>query len=123
MPVTVDLDSEKSYILITAEWRYKELCKSLHGSSWNQTEQVWRVPLSWSSCLALRSTFRDDLIIGPDLTEWAANEVNTRISPTMALRELETADGDEDLFPHQRAGVAFLATAKRALLADEPRPW
>jgi SNF2 family DNA or RNA helicase len=38
----------------------------------------------------------------------------------MALRELETADGDEDLFPHQRAGVAFLATAKRALLADEP---
>ena len=120
MPVTVDLDSEKSHILITAEWRYKELCKSLPGSSWNQTEQVWRVPLSWSSCLALRSTFRDDLIIGPDLTEWAANEVNTRISPTMALRELETADGDEDLFPHQRAGVAFLATAKRALLADEP---
>ena len=119
MPVTVDLDSEKSHILITAEWRYKELCKSLPGSSWNQTEQVWRVPLSWSSCLALRSTFRDDLIIGPDLTEWAANEVNTRISPTMALRELETADGDEDLFPHQRAGVAFLATAKRALLADE----
>jgi SNF2 family DNA or RNA helicase len=116
----VDLDSEKSHILITAEWRYKELCKSLPGSSWNQTEQVWRVPLSWSSCLALRSTFRDDLIIGPDLTEWAANEVNTRISPTMALRELETADGDEDLFPHQRAGVAFLATAKRALLADEP---
>lgn len=120
MPVTVDLDSEKSHILITAEWRYKELCKSLPGSSWNQTEQVWRVPLSWSSCLALRSTFRDDLTIGPDLTEWAANEVNTRISPTMALRELETADGDEDLFPHQRAGVAFLATAKRALLADEP---
>ena len=120
MPVTVDLDSEKSHILITAEWRYKELCKSLPGSSWNQTEQVWRVPLSWSSCLALRSTFRDDLTIGSDLTEWATNELNSRVSPAMALRELETADGDEDLFPHQRAGVAFLATAKRALLADEP---
>lgn len=120
MPVTVDLDNEKSHILITAEWRYKELCKSLPGSSWSQDEQVWRVPLSWSSCLALRSTFRDDLTIGPDLTEWASNELNSRISPAMALRELETADGDEDLFPHQRAGVAFLATAKRALLADEP---
>jgi SNF2 family DNA or RNA helicase len=46
--------------------------------------------------------------------------LNTRINPSLALRELETADGDEDLFPHQRAGVAFLATAKRALLADEP---
>jgi SNF2 family DNA or RNA helicase len=29
-------------------------------------------------------------------------------------------DGDADLFPHQRAGVEFLATARRALLADEP---
>jgi SNF2 family DNA or RNA helicase len=38
----------------------------------------------------------------------------------MALRELETYEGDEALFPHQRAGVAFLSTAKRALLADEP---
>jgi SNF2 family DNA or RNA helicase len=120
VPITVDLDKEKSQILITAEWRYKELCKSLPGSSWSQDEQVWRVPLSWSSCLALRSTFRDDLTIGPELTSWASNELSTRIGPSMALRELETADGDEDLFPHQRAGVAFLATAKRALLADEP---
>jgi SNF2 family DNA or RNA helicase len=39
------------------------------------------------------------------------------------LREVEVlpdGEGDEDLFPHQRAGVKFLATAKRALLADEP---
>jgi SNF2 family DNA or RNA helicase len=120
MPVSVDLDSEKTHILINAEWRYKELCKGLPGSSWSQTDQVWKLPLAWSSCLALRSTFREDLIIGPGLSAWAENEINTRISPSMALRELETADGDEDLFPHQRAGVAFLATAKKALLADEP---
>jgi SWI/SNF-related matrix-associated actin-dependent regulator of chromatin subfamily A-like protein 1 len=120
MPVSVDLDSEKSHILINAEWRYKELCKGLPGSSWSQTDQVWKLPLAWSSCLALRSTFREDLIIGPELSAWAENEINTRISPALALRELETADGDEDLFPHQRAGVAFLATAKKALLADEP---
>jgi SNF2 family DNA or RNA helicase len=29
-------------------------------------------------------------------------------------------EGDEDLFPHQRAGVEFLSKARRALLADEP---
>jgi SNF2 family DNA or RNA helicase len=33
---------------------------------------------------------------------------------------LPDGEGDEDLFPHQRAGVKFLATARRALLADEP---
>jgi SNF2 family DNA or RNA helicase len=76
--------------------------------------------LSWTTCLALRSTFRDSLEIGPGLSAWAANEIAVRINPANALRELETFDGDEILFPHQRAGVEFLATAKRALLADEP---
>jgi SNF2 family DNA or RNA helicase len=60
------------------------------------------------------------LTVGPALTDWATNELNTRINPSNAFRELESADGDEDLFPHQRAGVQFLKTARRALLADEP---
>ena len=120
MTVSVDIDNGGEHILITAEWRLKELCKSLPGASWSPKEQVWRVPLSWTTCLALRSTFRNDLVIGPALSEWAANEVTTRINPSNAFRELETFEGDEILFPHQRAGVEFLATAKRALLADEP---
>lgn len=78
------------------------------------------MPASWSSCLALRSTFREDLTLGPGLTAWAQDLVTTRIQPSEALRELEEYEGDDDLFPHQRAGVAFLATARRALLADEP---
>lgn len=120
MAVRVEVDESLKSVIIHAEWRHKELCKSLPGSSWSTSEQIWKVPLSWSACLALRSTFRSDLEIGPRLTEWAANELAVRISPVMALRELESADGDEDLFPHQRAGVAFLAASKRALLADEP---
>lgn len=120
MSVLVDLDSTNSHILINAEWRFKELCKSLPGSSWSAKDQVWRVPLSWTSCLALRSTFKEDLVIGDNLQSWANNELAARITPSNELRELETYDGDEELFPHQRAGVAFLATAKRALLADEP---
>ena len=120
MTVSVDIDNGGEHILITAEWRLKELCKSLPGASWSPSDQVWRVPLSWTTCLALRSTFRNDLVIGPALSEWAANEVTTRINPSNAFRELETYEGDEILFPHQRAGVEFLATAKRALLADEP---
>jgi len=120
LPVFVELDDSSSHILINAEWRYKELCKTLPGSAWSNKEQIWRVPLSWTSCLALRSTFREDLHIGPLLNQWAQDLVTTRIQPSEALRELEEHEGDEDLFPHQRAGVAFLATARRALLADEP---
>lgn len=120
MPVTVEIDSTGEHILINAEWRFKELCKSLPGSAWSSTENVWRVPLSWTSCLALRSTFKDDLVLGDNLVAWANQQLESRINPSMELRDLETADGDEALFPHQRAGVKFLATARRALLADEP---
>lgn len=118
--VTVEVDEISSHINIHAEWRHKELCKSLPGSTWSTKESIWRVPLSWTSCLALRSTFQKDLEIGPKLTEWAAKELENRVTPSVALRELESADGNDDLFPHQRAGVQFLATARRALLADEP---
>lgn len=120
MAVSVDLDPSGRHIKINAEWRFKELCKALPGSSWSTEDGVWRVPLSWSSCLALRSTFQDQLVIEPGLEAWAFDKLNSRISPALALRDLEEYDGDDDLFPHQRAGVAFLSTAKRALLADEP---
>lgn len=120
MPVAVELSDAGDYIRIDTEWRFKELCKSIPGATWNASDKAWRLPLSWSACLALRSVFKNDLEIGPRLTEWALIELNTRIAPSNALRELEDYEGDEDLFPHQRAGVAFLSTARRALLADEP---
>lgn len=120
MPVNVDLNPTGEYIRIETEWRFKELCKSIPGATWNAGEQAWRVPLGWASCLALRSVFKNDLAIGPALAAWASNELSTRVAPANELRDLDTYDGDEALFPHQRAGVAFLAKARRALLADEP---
>jgi SNF2 family DNA or RNA helicase len=123
MPVSVELDEQSTHIFITADWRFKELCKSLPGSTYDSKVQLWKVPVSWGTCLALRSTFKNDLVIGPLLASWAANERTLRVDPSNALRDLEElpeGEGDEDLFPHQRAGVKFLSTAKRALLADEP---
>jgi SWI/SNF-related matrix-associated actin-dependent regulator 1 of chromatin subfamily A len=124
VPVNVELDDSGKHIIINAEWRLKELCKSIPGASWSAREQIWRIPTSWATCLALRSTFKDSLEIGPNLAIWAANERTNRIVPSNHLRDLEIMPddyvGNDDLFPHQRAGVEFLATARRALLADEP---
>jgi SNF2 family DNA or RNA helicase len=118
----VELSETNKHVIVNAEWRFKELCKSIPGAKWDSTTMVWSVPTSWATCLALRSTFKNDLIIGPRLTEWAGNELINRINPANELRDLETLEDplNEDLFPHQRAGVKFLATARRALLADEP---
>jgi len=120
--VAVELDEAGKRIIINAEWRFKELCKSLPGSKWDTTAQQWHAPVSWATCLALRSTFRDALVIGPRLADWAMNELATRVTPANNLRDLEAfEDGtNEDLFPHQKAGVKFLTAARRALLADEP---
>jgi SNF2 family DNA or RNA helicase len=123
MPVTVELEETSNHIIINADWRFKELCKSIPGSGYDAKTQMWKVPVSWSACLALRSTFKTDLEIGQKLTDWATNERSTRVDPANELRNLELlpdGEGDQDLFPHQRAGVKFLSTAKKALLADEP---
>ena len=118
----MELSETTKHIVVNAEWRFKELCKSIPGAKWDAATMVWSVPTSWATCLALRSTFKSDLTIGPRLTEWAGQELINRITPANELRELETLEdpSNEDLFPHQRAGVKFLATARRALLADEP---
>jgi SNF2 family DNA or RNA helicase len=123
MAINVELDDAGKYIIIDADWRFKELCKSLPGSTYDAKTQMWKVVVSWATCLALRSTFKDQLVLGDRLTAWAANERSTRVDPANALRDLEflpEGEGDQDLFPHQRAGVKFLTTARRALLADEP---
>jgi SNF2 family DNA or RNA helicase len=123
MAVTVELNETGSHINIFADWRFKELCKSVPGSSYDAKTSTWRVQTSWATCLALRSTFKNDLVIGERLQAWAIEERANRIDPSNSLRDLEElpdGEGDSDLFPHQRAGVKFLTTARRALLADEP---
>lgn len=98
---------------------HKDLMNTLPGCQWSHKENAWHMPLGWAGCLALRSTFKHDLEIGPKLTEWATDEFNFRVKPTLELRNALDAEGSPSLFGFQRAGVAFLAIAKRALLADE----
>lgn len=119
LPVHVELDGAN--IAIQAEWRLKEICRALPGSKWDAEKNVWRIPVSWTGCLALRQTFGEELTIGSELANWARNEKANRIDPSNALRDIEaTEEGDQDLFPHQRAGVDWMVKARRGLLADEP---
>lgn len=113
-------EPDPTRISVLAPYAQKELIKAIPGSRWTKEYGQWTVPLSWSSCMALRGTFGASLSIGPTLNAWAAEYRRTRIEPAMALRELLDAPGDPDLYPHQRADVAFLTTARRALLGNEP---
>lgn len=108
-------------IEVYAEFREKELVKKVPGSKWDNAKQVWWVPLSWAACVQLRAIFQEKLQIGQELNEWAATELATRINPCLELRRAEDADIAmfTNLYPFQRAGVAFMTTAGSALNADE----
>lgn len=117
MSVIAELDPQnEDKIIITAPYLKKDLIKNLPGSSFKGNQ--WRVPLSWPMCLALRGTFKDELTIGENLQAWAFTIKTNKIDPALALRDQVSAEGYPDLYPYQRAGVKFLATAERALLCD-----
>lgn len=112
-------DDEKVFIKSDFPMRDKELIMSLPGSSYNVKDHMYYAPLTWATCRALRGIFGEDLEVGLDLRTWAWHEHTDRISPALALRNAWAADGDEDLYPFQRAGVQFLSYAQRALLCDD----
>lgn len=113
----VTADIKDGRIHITAPLHCNDALKAIPGSEYRNRN--WTVPLSWASCLRLRAVFGSGLSVGPDLSEWATTEKHATVDPAMALRGLVAADGDPRLYDFQRAGVQFLSTVKRALLADE----
>jgi len=113
------VELENGSIRIESEFREKELIKTVPGTRWDNNARVWRCPLSWASCVALRGVFGKSLTVGPDLAIWALAERDGRVAPCLVLRASEDAEGNEKLYPFQRVGVAFLKAAGSALLADE----
>lgn len=121
MAVAIERDPARTdRISVKAPIHFNDLIKSLPGATWSRQYERWTIPLSWTSCVACRSVFAADLVIGPLLAAWAWDERTRRVEPAMALREAMDADGDADLYGYQRSGVQFLMTVERGLLADEP---
>jgi SNF2 family DNA or RNA helicase len=108
-------------IVLTTEYRERDLVKAIPGARWHNDERYWHLPLSWASCVVARAVFGPALTVGPELNAWAAREQEERVLPALQLREQQDfpANGMERLYPFQRVGAAFLVTAKRALLGDE----
>ena len=115
-------DKDPTKILISEyEWRYKELLDSIPSSQYkpkrgNGPYGSWQLSLTWQTCLALKSTFKEKVTIGPKLMQWT-NELYTNVVlPAYNMRDNLTAEGYEGLYPHQKGDVAFLTLIKRGFL-------
>lgn len=121
MTVLAELDPESGQIVFTTTWAHRDLVKGIPGTRWDHKASVWRMPVSWAGCLALRGALGAQLELGPELTAWAANERAERIDPCNTLRELtEYEDGDPDLYGWQRSGAEFIRRGKQVLIGDDP---
>lgn len=108
----------ESTIKLVAEWRWKDELAAIPGAKWRNSIGAWTIPLTWSSCLALRTTVGGDLRLGPDLVEWASTLRKEKIDRCLDLRDRLDWEGDPGLYGWQRSGIEFIKTGRQVLVAD-----
>lgn len=135
-----EIINDPRLIQVETDFLDRHLIKSVPGAGYTK-DTGWRVPLSWPSCVMLRGLFGDKLTVGPRLSEWSWKLRANRLDPTNRLRHSLTTEGQhltsemtsalayldeiqEDselqLYPYQRADLAFLIANQRSLLGNEP---
>jgi SNF2 family DNA or RNA helicase len=122
MRVEADLHATRpDRIALVSPYTAKDMVRKVPGARWSKDDGKWSVPLAWTSCLAMRDIFGDDLIVEDGLSKWAWALKRDVIDPALAVRESLGAGipGDDRLYDFQRAGVEFMRIVKRALLCDE----
>lgn len=95
--------------------------RSVPGRRWNGQRKVNTVPVtSWPQLLDVVQAF--GLTVADDVRN-AVTAAETRAAENTAGSRAETAEYDgplaADLYPYQRAGVAYALRTRRALIADE----
>lgn len=102
-------------IIADARWSQSAIINAIAGCRWREQEKIWSLPLSWATCLQLRSGFGEEFISGPNLVAWAWAEYENRIKPSIALRDqLSRVEGvgyDYRLYDFQTAGAEFMVAA------------
>lgn len=117
MQVVIDIDeqNENKIKVLEIPKVYHEKINTIPGALYNK--EVWRAPFSWQTWLAFYDEF-PDLVVQPALSQKLNDLYNTKVLPGLQLREKTDAEGYEGLRDYQKAGVEFLSTVERAILAD-----
>jgi SNF2 family DNA or RNA helicase len=127
-----ELNQDKERIDVHASYVENDLISQLPGARFDRVAKSWHAPISWATCIVLRSLFGDNLEVGPKLHAWTWEEYRNRINPATSIRDAleDSADFPEldkvedgallRLYPYQRVDVRFMSINKRALLAQPP---
>lgn len=115
----IEINSNNRIEIAPEAWT--DHCRSIPGARWSKESRCWHFPLTFAACKQLRAVFKDRLEIGPLLRNWAENELATRITPSLEIRDAIDApaiQGYPLAFSFQNAGARFMALAGQCLLSD-----
>lgn len=82
-----EIDAISGDISVTTQWTEKEVIKAIPGSRWDAKTKIWKLPLSWGSCVTLRGFFGESLHIGEGLVQWATEYRRTRVDRVLEVRD------------------------------------
>lgn len=85
--MSVRAEAADKTIVVVAPLTYATRMKEVPGGRYDSRSKSWRYPLTWAHCVMLRGTFGSELIVGPDLKAWAADEVRRRVTPAMEAKQ------------------------------------
>lgn len=125
--VVASTDFDKLYIVCNTVSN-RDLVALVPGAKWRENRGHWELNLTWASCKQLRSTFGEALFLDDTVIDWATQELESRITPCMELRNclypsdlgIDTRSLDPRLYGYQAAGAQFLASAYHGILSDPP---
>jgi SNF2 family DNA or RNA helicase len=125
-------------LVLNIPFRDKEAAKRIYGclADYNKTVTPekfigWSFPLTMDTCYALRRTFGRDLVVRPELTAWAREELK-RQSAIEEVRSGIAADLPRVAAllpsmhqammarPYQQIGAGFLVHGGQVVLGDDP---
>ena len=128
----VRIEQAGNRIYLWAPYAVSKAKLGIPGASFSKTNGPhWSIPLSMVNCRTLRDRFGSQLVIGPQLTAWAREEV----AREKGLRALGgSSDAVLTRVPkyapklaaamesrtYQRVGAKYVAATRSALIADDP---
>jgi hypothetical protein len=122
---------------LESPFAYKDRAKGIIGARWSKDARRWTYPLDMETCRRLRDEFGDELVIGPELWEWAV-EAKAKEESATGLLNLKDVDlmSEVDLDrvpqvaptmwvamqnrPYQPVATKYMSTMLRCLNADQP---
>lgn len=111
----IRIRDERLEVFTTYEER--DLAKSIPGYRWNADKKVWTYPLTPDTLKLVARTFHDKPV------DSSVNDYIRTLKEIKVNHDIEDADipyeKADQLYNYQRAGVHFLISTNRALLADQ----